>query len=31
MKLSEGSNPQREMASVGDTTGVLDQGMCSKG
>jgi hypothetical protein len=27
----EGSSPLYAMASVKDTTGVLDQGMCSKG
>jgi len=31
LKLAEGSSPWRGMASVGGTTGVRDQGMCSKG
>ncbi len=31
LDLTEGSSPLHEMASAGVTTGVLDQGMCSKG
>jgi len=31
LDLTEGSSPLHEMASAGVTTGVLDQGMFSKG
>ena len=31
LECAEGSSPEFDMASIQDTTGVLDQGMFSKG